>query len=76
MVDRRHRRRRRQRPQDRPARIPGQDLGGEEDDHAEDPQRDQAQANALEDEQGHQVLKCVTAFTSAHPSAGDLQADL
>ena len=31
----------------------GQDLGGEEDDDAQNPERDEAEADPLEDEAGH-----------------------
>ena len=56
MRQRRHRRRGGQRPQDRAGGVAGEHLGGEEHQHAQDPQGDQPQADALEDEDDHQAV--------------------
>jgi hypothetical protein len=53
MRQRLDRRRRGQRPEDRPRGIAGQHLSREEHDHAQNPERDQAEADALEEEDEH-----------------------
>ena len=48
--------RRGERAEDCPSGIAGQHLRDEEHDHAQDPQRDQRQADSLEDEDRHAAI--------------------
>ena len=53
VVERVDRARRRQRPEDRAPGIAREDLAEDEHDHAQEPQRDQREAETLEDEPDH-----------------------